>query len=382
MRRQWRLYLFLGFMFALYVTLKYYEPKPLSWKATFHPQDKSPYGGYIVFDRIGDVFSGDVFTGDSTLYELQDSKGPVLILTTQANMAEGDITLLLERVSGGADVLLAAEQFSSDFTDTLDINTRRGQIFNLPNQTDTTDVTIGDTTARLSDVLVQTHFDLSSKSPWKVLASTDKPILISQEIGQGTLILSSTPLAFTNFGILQDHRLAEYALNLLPDEDLHYTYFYHMGKLRSTSPFRYVLTEVSLTWALYIALATVLCLLIIDAQRRQRKVKVLLPPQNTTVNFVKTIGALFYRERDHKKIASKMAHYFQEELNKKYHKPPTFTERYYEWLANKTGLEKTHVIQTFQQIQQLPSYLHYSEKQLNQLNDRISRFPLQDHQTF
>ena len=376
MRKEWKLYIFLGFMFLLYVMLNYYARKPLNWNPTFHPADKNPYGGFVLFDRISDLFSEQAFSSDRTLYELQDSVGNLLVLGTQGNLIETDLNELIRRVRRGNVALVAAEQFSFAAKDTLQFDTERTRLFRLPNATDTIDVTFGDSKAQLSDVLVETYFKLSDTTKWEVLAQTKRPVLIARPMGDGLLILSSTPLAFTNFGLLQDHRLAEFALKQLPDEPLQFTHYYQTGKIQSSSPFRYVLTEASLTWALYLSLLLIGSLILVDSQRRQRPIKVVQPPKNSTVQFVKTIGALFYRERNNRKIANKLTQYFQEELYKKYHKAPAFTERYYEWLANKTGVSKTHVIQTFQSLQHIAQSPNISDKQLTDLNEQMAAFEL------
>ncbi|MEM9328021.1 MAG: DUF4350 domain-containing protein [Bacteroidota bacterium] len=374
MRKEWKLYAFLGGMFVIYVVLNYYAPKPLKWQPTFHPVDKAPYGGFVLFDRISDLFDRTVQISDLTLYELQDSTGSVLVLAMQPALFDADLQAILERVSEGAEVLVAGERFSEETTDTLSFATNSPGLFRLPNATDTTEIQFEGGLCQLSDVLVQTYFELPDTTQWDVLAETTEPVLIARDFGKGRLILSSTPLAFSNFALLQDHRLAEHALTQLSNDDLHFTHYYQTGKIQSSSPFRYVLTEASLTWALYLGLLTITCLLVFDAQRRQRAVRVVQPPINSTVQFVKTVGALFYRERNNHKMAEKLARYFQEELYRKYHKTPTFSEKYYDWLSHKSGLSKTEVIQTFQSIQQLDATRQISDKQLITLNEQLSAF--------
>ncbi|RSK45658.1 DUF4350 domain-containing protein [Hymenobacter perfusus] len=42
----------LGLLFAAYVAVEYYRPKPLDWSPTLQNEDKIPYGTYVLFDQL------------------------------------------------------------------------------------------------------------------------------------------------------------------------------------------------------------------------------------------------------------------------------------------------------------------------------------------
>jgi hypothetical protein len=59
-------------------------------------------------------------------------------------------------------------------------------------------------------------------------------------------------------------------------------------------------------------------------RRRQRMIPPFERPKNDSLDFVKTLGQLYYDRKDHKNLATKMAAYFLEHVRSKY-KLPTHT---------------------------------------------------------
>ena len=278
-----------------------------------------------------------------------------------------------QRLDQGYSVLIAATQFSESLQDSLELRTTvKGQRL-IPSRSDTLDVKFGNLELAYQSALIYGEF-VGLGEEWETLARTDLPILIRRKVGQGYLLLCSTPLLFSNYGLLHDPEFAELALSQLDDRSMYYTQYYHLGRQESTTPFRYILTQQALTWALYLTLATLAGFLIINSRRKQRPIPVIVPPENTTVNFVKTTGALFYREKHHVKAARKLASYFLLDLQKRYFVKPGFTEKYYQFIASKTGLEKAEVIRTFEQIEALPQTTHMASEDLRNFLDRLRKF--------
>lgn len=362
MRKESWLYVLLGVMFILYVSAEYFSPKPLDWTTTFHENDKNPFGAFILNDRMNDLFNSTEIS-NLTLYELKDSSSQILILAEFLSLDEADLEVLLSKADQGQSIFIASESFSENFTDTLGIISEYQPLENIGSR-DTIAVTGSESTYEFSSLLFKSHFE-SLDSTWSIHASQADPILISRDWGQGKIVLCSAPLLFSNYGMMQDYRFAEMAMNLIPNEPIHFTKFYQLGKPQNTSPFRYILTEESLRWALYMSLAVILLFLIVNSQRRQRHIPVIAPLENTTVHFIKTMAALFYREKNHKKAGEKLANHFLHELQRKYLIKPSFSESYYSYLSKKTQSEKTEVIKVFEGIQYMQQASSISEQTLS-----------------
>lgn len=371
-RERW-IYALLGTLFLLYVLVQYYSPTPLLWIPTYDVDDKDPYGAYILGERLPDLYQGPVTFSNTTLYEEQGREGNVLIIAEQFSPSETDLSSLQERLDRGYSVLIAATRFSEGMQDSMELRTIVKSQRLIPTRADTTEVSFDGRKEEYSAALIYGEFAGLGKE-WETLASTEKPVLIRRNIGNGRLILCSVPLLFSNYSLLQNPDFAAYALNQLDESGVHFTAYYHLGKQESTSPFRYILTEAALTWALYLTLATLMCFLIINSRRKQRPIPIMNPPENTTVHFIKTMGALFFREKNHVKAAQKLSAYFFLDLQKRYFVKPAFTEKYYQFITSKTGLDKAEVIRTFEQIEALPKTTYMAGEDLINFQDRLRNF--------
>ncbi len=373
MNKERRIYILLGVLFMLYVLIQYYAPTPRVWMPTYDIDDKDPYGAFILGERLSDLYKGEVTFSNTTLYEHRNEAGNVLILTENFSPSETDLNELFERLELGHSVLIAATQFGKNLQDSLELKTTVEDQRLIPIFSDSVIVSFNDRQQDYSDALVLGEFmDLGTS--WEVLARTNQPVLIKRNVGGGELILCSVPLLFSNYGLMQDSDFAAYALSQMDDTGVNYTQYYHQGRQGSTSPFRYILTESALSWALYLTLITLVCFLVINSRRKQRPIPIINPPENTTVHFIKTMGALFFREKKNVKAAQKLAAYFFLDLQKRYFVKPAFTEKYYHFISSKTGLEKAEVIRTFEQIESLPKTTFMANEDLRNFQDRLKKF--------
>jgi hypothetical protein len=363
-------------MFVLYVVVEHYSPKPISWETSLLTNDKNPYGCYILDERLTDLFPASDKSFLS-LYEMKDSTDQILILAPNLEMDRLDIETLLDKVDQGYSALLGSFYISQKLLDTLGLETIYRPFDQIRN--DTIDIFTDTDTLHYSSALFKTWLVLKDSS-WVVHARQEKPVLASRPWGKGYITVSASPLVFTNYAILQDETLAEMALNTLGYQPIHNTLFYHTGKPQNTSTFRYIVTEKALRWALYLSLALIAFLLVIDSQRRQTMIPIIRPPINTTVDFIKTLAALFHREGNHKKAAEKLAGYFLHDLQKRFVIHPEFDESYYSFIAKKTNSEKARIIKLFEQIQSIRAARSINEdqlknfhKDLNEISDNYAK---------
>ena len=77
------------------------------------------------------------------------------------------------------------------------------------------------------------------------------------------------------------------------------------SKVVSDSPLRFILSQPALKWAWYLLLAGVLIFIIFNLRRTQRPIPILPKNLNTSVEFVKTIGNLYYQEGDIRNLIDK-----------------------------------------------------------------------------
>ena len=137
-------------------------------------------------------------------------------------------------------------------------------------------------------------------------------------IGSGELFLVSTPLMFTNYGLL-DGGNASYAFRLLSCMDklpLTRIESYAVVHTHSNNPLRYLLSRPPLRWALYAALVTLILYMVFTARRRQRVIPVVRQPVNETLRFTRMIGNLYYQRKAYKDLLGKKYLYFCAEVKR------------------------------------------------------------------
>ena len=374
MRKERLLYILLGVLFVTYVVVEYYSPKPIDWTVTFAEKDKNPYGGFILYERMDDIFP-EKSVSFHTLYESKDSSEHLLILTTNFDPSAADIEAMFNILDQGRTILIAAQVFSQGFLDALEIEMNFHALDVIAE--DSVNIKMGNRDFYFPATFVTSSFGADTTGLWDVHAIADEPVIISKNYPQAKLILGTVPLAFTNFGLLKNNNsvLIEEALKNIPFGHVNFNRFYQAGKQEPSTPLRYVMSQAPLKWAVYLTILSLLLYLAIGSRRLQRAIPVLDPNKNTTLEFIKTIGGLYHREANHKNAAMKIINHFTKALAAKYY-IHTINDTSYKILAAKSGVPLEEVIKTFDFIQGVKQSSRLSEGTLKQLYDKVNMFKI------
>ncbi|MDR2231648.1 MAG: hypothetical protein LBE56_00830 [Tannerella sp.] len=167
------------------------------------------------------------------------------------------------------------------------------------------------------DTLKKRETPLFSSSEVLVRDVSGDTLAMRFAIGNGELFLVTTPLMFTNYGVL-DGDNASYAFRLLSYmKGLPVTRLESYGRFAiqdSGSPLRYFLRQPPLQWAVYMAVIVILLSMFFGMKRRQWVIPVLRPPANETLRFTQLIGNLYYQRKDYKDMLQKKYLYFSTEV--------------------------------------------------------------------
>ena len=148
--------------------------------------------------------------------------------------------------------------------------------------------------------------------------------------GEGHFYIHNNPRVFTNFYLIDAHKLdyAEKALGHLREGTIYFDDFStvnyrnnNSGYGFSDSPLQFILSQQSLRWAWYLLLILALLYLLFRAKRKQRVIPVLEPNTNTSLEFTKTIGNLYYQQKDHSKLAQQKMKLFLAHVRMHYRIP-------------------------------------------------------------
>lgn len=184
------------------------------------------------------------------------------------------------------------------------------------------------------------------------------PAAVSVPYGKGEVIFVSSPLLFTNYGMLEGNtsvyifRLMSY----LADLPVYRTEAYVKTDamlVAEQSPFREFIKRPPLRWALYLALLGVVLFMIFTARRRQRVIPIISKPANRSLEFIQLIGTLYYQRKDHVDLVRKKFKLFAEELRKTAGvdiSDVNTDDREYLLLAEKTGMNSDRLKKVIRQI--------------------------------
>lgn len=314
------------------------KPKPIDWTLSFGIKDKIPFGLYVFDQEFPKIFKNYKITKiTKTPYEFldplfdQDSevqdytvKGTFVSICNENLIDNESANELLSFASRGNTVFLSSKNFSKTILDSLKIKMKedfeyQDSIYNwLSNKN------FAQKKYNLLEGLGTTYFSKIDTLKTAVLGfqtgDTSRVNFIKVPYYKGNFVLHTQPAAFSNFHLLKKNH-AEYAQNLLAYVPKAAIFWYvkdQNGTLISDSPFRFILSQPALKWAWYLFLIGMLFFMVFNAKRRQRIVPIQKKLSNSTLDFAKTIGNLYFQEGNHRHLIEKKIIYFLEKIRQDY----------------------------------------------------------------
>lgn len=314
------------------------RPKPVDWTPTYGINDKIPFGMYIFKQEAESVFKNQkvnsIFTTPYEYFEpLYDydslvntytKKGNVLSISESYLIDEESTQEILYFVQHGNKAFISSKNFPQKLMDSLKFTFSSKLLLGKKVETWMANPKLGSQKYDISMGAANTYFDKIDTLTTTVLGyQGDKEKLVNfikVPYGEGEIYLHSQPAAFTNYHLLKDNH-SDYAAKVLSyvgEGEIYWFLKNQSGIVVSNSPLRYILSQPALKWAMYISLIGMLIFIIFTAKRKQRIISIIKPLPNTTVDFTKTIGNLYFQEGNHDNIIEKKIIYFLEKIRNEY----------------------------------------------------------------
>lgn len=334
-------------LFAFLFVLQLRMPQKFVWEPSFLHDSEQPFGSKV-FDS---VFAQSLPRGyqvtKKTFLQLDEEhlheKIAVLITTTDVNIGKVDAKHLMSILQRGGKVMVAASYEESHTLDSIfGVNYLIGPNFSISSLKywkrkqhnslyDSIYWSDRDKAypPHIYKVYANSFFLLrvdSAKVPVTTLASSyseyKEPVAVKMQWGKGEVYFLSTPLLFTNFGILDKHAVGYVfrMMSQISDLPVYRTEAYMKTTAMEEaehSPLRELLKRPPLRYALYLVLLGVLLFMLFTARRRQRIIPVIEQPRNHSLEFVQLIGTLYYLRHDHADLVRKKFQYFADEVRRK-----------------------------------------------------------------
>jgi hypothetical protein len=362
--------------------------KQIDRRITLKRRDKLPYGTKVAYDGLSYLFPNSTISSNSKpLSGLSSSEGKkaYLIIVGAMDPSPADINSLLDFVGEGNHVFISARRYGDSLLHTLGVKASYGYLSDGPMDS-----------LRLSVVQPVTADSLSFSYPgdsfdgWVDVFDPQYTTVLGRDHlgrpnfirfaykGGGTLYLHFAPLAFSNFFLLHKKNIAYYqdALSYLPAtvEEVVWDDYFTVSH-RSWSALDYILGNKSLAAALGLLLLLLLLIYLIESKRRQRPIPVIQPLQNTSLDFVRTIGRLYFQRRDNHNLASKMVTHFQDMVRTRYNLTTSaLDEELVNRLAYRTGYQQEALSRLIGYMRVLPSKAYVPDEELMDFHQQLEAF--------
>ncbi len=391
--------IFLAVLIGIVVT-EIVRPKPLNWRPSYTASDRIPFGCYVLYEELPNLFpEQEIYSSNESLYNILANRDTsktsnYLLINDFLDLDKQETNQLLQYVSDGNDSFIAATGFGTILSDTLNIKVEtQYSVMEDTVQIRLTNNSFSKKNYTLTRGVYNTHFSsvdslnttilgyisfdtkkglINSASPEK----TESPNFVRIKFGKGNFYLNTTPQTYTNYYMLKDNAgYVANTLSYLKDKHVYWDNYKKSGRIVIDSPMRFVLNQKPLKWAYYLSMIGLLIFIIFKAKREQRIIPVIEPLQNSSIEFAKTVGGLYYEHRDFTDLISKKINFFLEHIRSHYYlNIESINEKTARDLSAKSGKPISETQDILDLIIHLKSKTHHSEQDVIHLNRKLNQF--------
>lgn len=202
------------------------------------------------------------------------------------------------------------------------------------------------------------------------------------QCGDGLIVVHANPILFTNYCFITPDGL-KHANNYL--SFLHTkgpTYWYDdqgtppadFAEPRK-NPLKLLFSHPYLQWGWYLLLITVLLYLIFRSKREQRVIPLLPVNTNSSIEYTKAIGILYYRSKKHHFLVNELNTIFLAEIRSRYNiRTDLPQQELAEQIAQRSGVKKENVSYLLKQFKFLKNWTDADASELQDLFTHIEEF--------
>jgi hypothetical protein len=369
--------------------------KQLNKRVTLWRNDKIPYGTYYAYSNLQYIFNNaEIQTSDKspeTFYHYTEGADAYIIVGGTVRPSERELNALLNHAISGNHVFISAMDFGKNLLDSFKLSLSDLQLF----RTDSLTVALEDSTGETDPLFtypgyaIARYFSKMDSSVTSILGTDEDGnanfVKFNYQNG-GAVYLHAAPATFTNFFLLHKNnkRYYDMALSSIPDTVSYVKwddYFrHHIDGLDNAhrsafSKLKAFLSNEVLRWAFWLTILLFAIGYLVESKRKQRVIPIQKKLNNTSLDFVKTVGRLYYQRRDNKNLAQKMSTHFLSHVRNRYNMNTSQLDGEFESrLAYKSGRPVTVVKDIISGIQQAEANVEVSDDELMAFNEKIDTF--------
>ena len=397
--------------------------KNIDWGASYINKDTNPYGTYIAYNLLEDIFDevemtrkpvynrlkGDwvevsdyddlnygydhleeeevdyeYMSGEDEelllfdigeepdLIEVEDVHSAYVFINQSFDIDKLDLEYLLDYVDDGNDVFISAERISALLLDTLKLKLN----YSYSQKDQDTIFYLKDYPEKeycLKNLMRSSSFtpDSAFVLPMDVLGynNGNDSVFVRVPFGAGNIYLHTVPVAFTNYYQISpdNYDYAYRCLSYIPKNTfiIWDEYQTQGGVFEDTdSPLLGIYSDTRIILSFLVAIMGFLIFMLFRAKRIQRIIPVINKPANSSIEFLETVSNLYYRKKDFTTIVEKRHAYFLDYVRRHFYLPTEVVdEEFVETLSAKSGVEVGRLNELFKLYREMmisPTYISNS----------------------
>ena len=382
-----------------YALFEYYRPKPVDWTPTYQNNHTKPFGTQALFELMPSLMQQPAVKSVRVpVYNFLTETKPAgpsnyLFINSEFKAGKLDLRQLYRYAAQGNSVLIAAFDFPDSLGSTLGFTVSepaqilsdsvRPQNFVNPSIRKAGGYVFR-RNRRQNFLKIDTAQAASEKRKRMTVLGRNArqmPVFIRVRYGKGQILIHNLPVVFTNYHVLNP-KTGDYAfkaLSYLPAQPTYWDEYQKQGRFGEDqqSILRYVWSQPALMWAYYLLVIGMLFYVLFAGKRTQRIIPVVELPQNTSLNFVKDVGRLYFQQNNHDNLARKKIQYFLADIRERYGlNTNNLDGEFSETLARKSGMPPTETADLVRLLRDAQKSNFLSEYDLLTLNKAIEQVNL------
>lgn len=390
------------------------------WSEHYEAESKDPFGSFILHEVLADYFPNNIFTEikegiDEELPLGKVTKSNYVFVGESMFLDSADVRTLLDYVNEGNNAFISSK--------TIPFNLMFELYYEECNYEPWDDYAVyTDTVATFNFMHPQLqkeqgyHYKFLTKNKpapygWNFIEDAyfceevysmiqlgtlteNRVNFAKKEYGSGAFYLHTTPMNFTNLQML-DKVGVEYANKVfshLDEGDIYWDEYSRVGEgfgraynrraggggsrsIASEESLKYILAQPSLAWAWYLTISLGLMYLFFRAKRKQRIIPVLEQNDNTSFEYISTIGRLYFLQNDHKKLCMQKMKLFLSYIRDRYNLNTTKVDDSFKIkLVAKSEIPQSVIEKIFDFYNNIKSSSFVSEQTLVDFHHQMDEF--------
>ena len=352
--------------------------------------DKIAYGTTYAHENLNYIFpNATIYTTDkypilSSEREAIDSVRSLIMIGRTFAPEPADLNALLRFASSGNQVFISAEYFEDTILSMLNCKVNQSFL----DRDDTMQVEIYNPGSqewlkyRYPGFADNNYFSEIDTGHTTILGknSSGYPNFIRLNYKHGgALFLHTAPLAFSNFFLLHRNNQSyyDYALSNLSGKtnQVEWSDYFRHYKTKPFSTLHFILSQRALRWAFWLLMGIFVIVLLVESKRKQRPIAELRGVRNASEDFVKTVGRLYFQQKNNQNLATKMIFAFLENIRVAYNlSTAQLNEEFENKLAFRAGIPHDQVRRIIYTIHELRMKQELSDWELMDLHQQINQF--------